>query len=75
MGYVPRYYTNELASLLKSGNSYSAMIQKLNFESEFNDGEILRCFGILANMNFILVSEYGCNGAEPKIVLYKENKK
>ena len=29
LGYVPRYYTNELASLLKSGNSYSAMIQNL----------------------------------------------
>ncbi len=40
-------------------------------ESEFNDGELIRCFGILANMNFILVSEYGPNGDNPEIVVYK----
>ena len=41
-------------------------------ESEFNDGEIIRCFGILANMNFILVSEYGPNGDSPEIIIYKK---
>ena len=41
-------------------------------ESEFNGGEIIRCFGILANMNFILISEYGANGDNPEIVLYKK---
>ena len=41
-------------------------------ESEFNDGEIIRCFGILANMNFILVSEYGANGDNPEIIIYKK---
>jgi hypothetical protein len=41
-------------------------------ESEFNDGEIIKCFGIVANMNFILVSEYGENGADPEIVIYKK---
>lgn len=41
-------------------------------ESEFNDGELIRCFGILANMNFILVSEYGPNGDNPEIVIYKK---
>lgn len=30
-----------------------------------------RCYGIVANEAFILVCEYGCNGAEPEIVLYK----
>ena len=30
-------------------------------ECEFNDGEIIRCFGILANMDFILVIGYGSN--------------
>lgn len=30
-----------------------------------------RCFGIAANEKFILICEYGCNGAEPEIVLYK----
>ena len=41
-------------------------------ESEFNDGEIKRCFGILANMDFILISEYGENGDNPELVIYKK---
>lgn len=41
-------------------------------ESEFNDGELIRCFGILANTNFILVSEYGPNGDAPEIIIYKK---
>ena len=41
-------------------------------ESEFNDGEIIRCFGILANMDFILISEYGVNGDNPELILYKK---
>ena len=38
-------------------------------ESEFG-GE--RCFGVLANMDFILVSTYGKDGADPELVLYKK---
>ena len=30
-----------------------------------------RCYGIVANEDFILICEYGCNGSEPEIVLYK----
>lgn len=41
-------------------------------ESEFNDGEIIRCFGILANTNFILVCEYGPNGDNPELIIYKK---
>ena len=41
-------------------------------ESEFNDGELIRCFGILANMDFILISEYGPNGDNPEIIIYKK---
>lgn len=41
-------------------------------ESEFNDGEVIRCFGIVANMNFILISEYGPNGDNPELILYKK---
>lgn len=41
-------------------------------ESEFNDGEIIRCFGILANMDFIIISEYGQNGDNPELVIYKK---
>ena len=38
-------------------------------ESEFG-GE--RCFGVLANMDFILVCTYGPEGADPELVLYKK---
>ena len=41
-------------------------------ECEFNDGTIQRCYGILANMNFILISEYGINGLDPEIIIYKK---
>ena len=30
-----------------------------------------RCYGIVANEEFILICEYGCNGSDPEIVLYK----
>ena len=30
-----------------------------------------RCYGVVADETFILVCEYGCNGADPQIVLYK----
>ena len=38
-------------------------------EPEFG-GE--RCFGVLANMDFILICTYGCEGADPELVLYKK---
>ena len=31
-----------------------------------------RCFGILANMDFILVCTYEAEGANPELVLYKK---
>ena len=38
-------------------------------ESEFGGD---RCFGILANMDFILICTYGCDGVDPELVLYKK---
>ena len=38
-------------------------------ESEFGGD---RCFGVLANMDFIMVCTYGCEGADPELVLYKK---
>jgi len=38
-------------------------------ESEFG-GE--RCFGVLANMDFILICTYGKDAADPELVLYKK---
>ena len=40
-------------------------------ESEFNNEETNRTFGVVANMNFILVSEFGRNGDNPELVIYK----
>lgn len=40
LGYVPRYYSKELTSLLNVSTSYSALIQNLNFESNFRDEDI-----------------------------------
>ena len=31
-----------------------------------------RCFGVLAYMDFIMVCTYGCEGADPEVVLYKK---
>ena len=38
-------------------------------ESEFGGD---RCFGVLANMDFILICTYGAEGADPELVLYKK---
>ncbi len=38
-------------------------------ESEVDDK---RCFGILANMEFILICTYGEDGADPELLLYKK---
>ena len=31
-----------------------------------------RCFGVLANVDFILVCTYGCEGSDPELLLYKK---
>ena len=31
-----------------------------------------RCFGVLANMDFILICSYGKEGADPELLLYKK---
>lgn len=41
-------------------------------ECEFNDGGLGRCFGLVAGMDFLLVCEYGENGANPEIIAYKK---
>lgn len=41
-------------------------------ECLFNDDELKKYFGLLGNMNFILVCEYGEYGSNPKIMIYKK---
>lgn len=49
LGYVPRYYTEELSKLLQSNTEYSAMIQSLNFESEISDEDITAFVKLIFN--------------------------
>ena len=66
-------YVN-LAYPLPSGLSVKFLNDQTTYlgnqlESEF-DGE--RCFGVLANMDFILICTYAAEGADPEFVLYKK---
>ena len=66
-------YVN-LAYPLPSGLSVKFLNDETTYlgnqlEAEFGGG---RCFGILANMEFILICTYGENGADPELVLYKK---
>ncbi len=31
-----------------------------------------RCYGIVADENFLMVCEYGCNGSEPELIIFKK---
>lgn len=37
LGYVPRYYSKNITKLLKNNTNYSAMIKKVNFDSNIRD--------------------------------------
>ena len=63
LGY--RLPSGETVRFLDDGTTYLGN----QLESEFGDG---RCFGVLANMDFILVCTYGENGSDPELVLYKK---
>lgn len=41
-------------------------------ECEFNDGELIKYFGLVAGLYFLLVAEYGENCANPELVVYKK---
>ncbi len=40
-------------------------------ECEFNDGSHIKCFELIAEMDFLLVSEYGANCGNPRILIFK----
>ncbi len=70
-------YVN-LAYPLPSGMSVKFLDDKTTYlgnqlEPEFGqDPDNERCFGVLANMDFILICTYGRDGADPELVLYKK---
>ena len=53
------------AKFLNDGTTYLGN----QLEPEFGGD---RCFGVLANMDFILICTYGKGGADPELVLYKK---
>ena len=40
--------------------------------SEFNDGTVERFFGLCAGPGFLMVAEYGPNGADPELLVYRK---
>ena len=54
----------ESVKLLEDNNVYLGnQIERSNSD---------RCYGIVADDTYMLVCEYGCNGTEPEIILYKK---
>ena len=47
----------------------------VNLEYRLPNGQAVKlledCYGVVADEKYLLVCEYGCNGADPKIVCYK----
>lgn len=67
-GFVNLEYT------LPNGNSVKFLDDGVTYlgnqlECEFGGD---RCFGIIANMDFLLVCTYEENGAKPELVVYKK---
>lgn len=54
--------------LLKDENIYLGTPVKC----EFNDDTIERCYGIIGSTDFIIVAEYGENGSDPELIMYKK---
>lgn len=51
------------AQFLKDNDVYfGAQIERENCE---------RCYGVVANRDFLLACEYGCNGEAPELLLYR----
>ena len=66
-------YVN-LAYPLPSGAAVKFLNDRVTYlgnqlEPEFGGD---RCFGVLANMDFIMICTYGENGADPELLLYKK---
>ena len=66
-----------LAYPMPSGNAVKLFDDKEIYlgnqvECEFNDGELIKCYGLVAGMDFLLVSEYGENCINPEIIIYKK---
>ena len=66
--YVNLAYPLPSGASVKFLNDQTAYLGN-QLESEFGGN---RCFGILANMDFIMVCAYDANGENPELLLYKK---
>ena len=60
-----RLPNGQLVKFLDDGTTYLGN----QLEPEYGGD---RCFGVLANMDFILICTYAEGGADPELVLYKK---
>ena len=42
----------------------------LGYQVEKENSE--RCYGLVADRDYLLVCEYGCSGADPEIIVFKK---
>lgn len=65
-------YVN-LAYPLPDGKTVGFLDEKrVYFGTQIEKKDAKRCFGVVADDDFILVGEYGENGAAPELILYKK---
>ena len=64
-------YVN-LSYPLPGGASVKFLDDQSTYLGNQLEGESGRCFGVLANADFLLVCSYGENGADPELLLYKK---
>ena len=67
-GYINLEYRLPNGTLIKFLDDAATYLGN-QLECEFGGD---RCFGIAANMDFILISTYGPNGNDPELVIYKK---
>lgn len=61
-----------LAYPMPDGSSVKFLDDNATYLGNQLEGTDGRCFGVLANADFLLVSTYGENGSDPELVLYKK---
>ena len=45
---------------------------RVYFGNQIERPDSEQCYGVVCDETFLLVSEYGCNGADPQLLLYKK---
>lgn len=69
------FYVN-LEYHLPNGQSVKLLEDnKVYMGNQIEIPETSRCYGIVADEKYLLVCEYGCDGTDPQIVVYKRREK